>query len=691
MSQTRSTSIRTVALVGHGAAGKTTLAESLLAASGAIQTRGTVEKGNTVCDFDPQEKELGHSLQTALASFTWDGAQVHMIDTPGYLDFAGQSMSALAGVDTALVVINAQNGIELATERMFTLAGERGLCRMIIINKIDADNVDLPGLVAQIRERFGKQCLLLDLPTQHGQDVVELLGHDDGESDFASVAAEHRALIDQIVEEDDSLMARYLETGADPSLDELHAPFESALRSGHLIPILFVSARTGAGVPQLLDALSRLAPNPAEGNPPPFYRGEPGAKAQAFAAQPDASLHVLAHVFKVVVDPFIGKLGVFRVHQGTIRRDAQLFVGSAKRAFKVAHLYRLQGKDHVEVADLVPGDIGAVAKVEDIEFDCVLHDSHEEDDIHLKPLAFPQPMHGLAVQTRRKGDEQRLFDILHKLELEDPCFKVERHPGTNETVIRGLGDMHLRAKLARMQQQYKLELDTSVPQIAYRETILGAAEGHCRHKKQSGGAGQFGEVMLRVEPLERGAGFEFVDIVKGGAIPGVFMAAVEKGVRQALAEGVVAGYPLNDLRVTVHDGKTHPVDGKDIAFTSAGRKATIDAVRKARPILLEPMVHIEVVAPESTIGDLTGDLASKRGQVTGTQPRPAGTVAISGTMPLAELGDYQGRLKSLTAGQGSYGLEFSHYAPVPEATQQQLAAKFKLVNLDDDAPGGASR
>ncbi|MDD5333728.1 MAG: elongation factor G [Rhodoferax sp.] len=691
MSQTSCTHIRTVALVGHGAAGKTTLAESLLAASGAIQSRGSVEKGNTVCDFDPIEKELGHSLQAALVSFDWSGNRIHLIDTPGYPDFAGQSMGALAAVDTALVVINAQTGIELATERMFTLAGERGLCRMLVVNKIDADNVDLPVLVAEIRERFGKQCLLLDLPTHNGQDVVELLGHEDGESDFASIAAAHRSLIDQIVEEDDSLMARYLETGADPSLEELHAPFERALRAGHLIPILFVSARTGAGIPQLLDALVRLAPNPAEGNPPPFYRGEPGAEPQAFQAQPDDELHVLAHVFKVVIDPFIGKLGVFRVHQGTIRRDAQLFVSSAKRAFKVAHLYRLQGKDHVEVDQLVPGDIGAVAKVDEIEFDCVLHDSHDEDNIHLKPLAFPQPMHGLAVQTRRKGDEQRLFDILHKLELEDPCFKIERHPGTNETVIRGLGEMHLRAKLSRMQQQYKMELDTSAPQIAYRETITANAEGHCRHKKQSGGAGQFGEVMLRVEPLARGAGFEFVDIVKGGAIPGVFMAAVEKGVHQALAEGVVAGYPLHDLRVTVHDGKTHAVDGKDIAFTAAGRKATIDAVRQARPIVLEPLVNIEVLAPEATIGDLTGDLASKRGQVTGTQPRPAAAVAISAVIPLAELGDYQGRLKSLTGGEGSYSIEFSHYAPVPDATQQHLASKFKAVNLDDEQSGGPAR
>ena len=281
MSKTPSTSIRTVALVGHGAAGKTTLAESLLAATGAITSRGSVEKGNTTCDFDPMEKEFGHSLQTALATLQWDGAQIHLIDTPGYPDFAGQAIAALAGVDTALVVINAQTGIELATERMFNLAGERGLCRMIVINKIDADNVDLPALVGSIRERFGKECLLLDVPAHHGKDVVELLGHADGESDFASVAAAHRALIDQIIEEDDTLMARYLEDGVDPSPQELHAPFEAALRAGHLIPILFVSAKTGAGVPQLLDALAQLAPNPAEGNPPPFYRGEPGAQPQA--------------------------------------------------------------------------------------------------------------------------------------------------------------------------------------------------------------------------------------------------------------------------------------------------------------------------------------------------------------------------------------------------------------------------
>ncbi len=684
MGQNLTVNIRTVALVGHGAAGKTTLAETLLAAAGAIPSRGSVEKGNTVCDFDPQEKELGHSLNSAMASLNWLDAQVHLIDTPGYPDFAGQAIGALAAVDTALIVINAQTGIELSTERMMKYAAARNVCRMIVINKIDADNVDLPKLVGEIRDRFGRECMLLDLPVRHGEEVVELLGHDDGESDFESVAAAHRALIDQIVEEDEDLLARYLEEGADPSVEELHAPFEKALRAGHLIPILFVSARTGAGIPQLLDAIVKLSPNPTEGNPPPFYKGDPAdPSSEPFNCEPAANRHVLAHVFKVVSDPFIGKLGIFRVHQGTIRKDSQLFVGDIKRPFRVGHLYRMHGKDYVEVEALVPGDIGAIAKVDEIEFDCVLHDTHEEDRIHLKPLEFPQPMQGLAVETKRKADEQRLFDVLHKLEIEDPCFKVERHPTTNETVIRGLGEMHLRAKLARMAQQYKIELDTKVPQIAYRETITAKAEGHCRHKKQSGGAGQFGEVMLRIEPLPRGGGFEFVDVVKGGTIPGVFMAAVEKGVRQALEDGVVAGFPVHDLRVIVYDGKSHAVDSKDIAFFSAGRKATISAIQAATPIILEPVVDIEILAPEDAIGDLTGDLSSKRGQVTGTNPRGVGTTAIGGRIPLAELDDYQGRLKSLTGGQGSYTIAFSHYAAVPAATQNQLASQHKTVVEDD--------
>lgn len=683
MSRYASEALRSVALVGHGAAGKTSLAEALLFATGAIAAKGSIDKGNTVGDSDPQEKEAGHSLNSAVVNFGYEDTHVHLIDTPGYPDFAGQAIAALAGVDTALIVVNAQTGVELMTERMMRHAAERKLCRMIVVNKIDADNLDLPGLVADIRERFGKQCMVLDLPAHGGADVVEVLEHDAGDADFESVAAAHRALIDQIVEEDEDLLAQYLEDGADPSAAALHAPFEKALREGHLIPILFTSARTGAGIKELLHVLASLAPNPAEGNPPPFYKGEPGGATEAFQAAPDAGRHVLAHVFKVVADPYMGKIGIFRVHQGTVKKDMQLFVGDGKRPIKVGHLYQLQGKDTVEVDELLPGDIGAIAKVDEIEFDCVLHDSHDEDHIHLMPLEFPKPMAGLAVETKKKGDEQRLFDILGKLSMEDPTFVVERHPSSNETVIRGLGEIHLKAKLAKMASQFKLEVDTQPPRIPYRETITGQAEAMYRHKKQSGGAGQFGEVHLRIEPQGRGEGFEFVDAVKGGVIPGVFMAAVEKGVRQGLEGGVVAGYEVEDVRVTVFDGKTHAVDGKEVAFTIAARKAVIEAVRNARPIVLEPIVAIEIVVPEGSIGDLTGDLSSRRGHITGTDGRGHGMAAISGEVPLAELNDYQSRLKSLTGGQGSYTIEFARYSAVPPNVQQQMASKFQLHDEDE--------
>ena len=674
---------RSIAVIGHGAAGKTTLVEALLHAAGAISSKGSIDKGSTVCDFDPLEKEAGHSLASALAHCRGADGPLYFIDTPGYPDFAGQALAALAAVDTALLVINAQTGIELMSERMMRWADERKLCRMIVVNKIDADNLDLAALVAEIRERFGKACLLLDLPAHGASDVVEVLGHDAGDADFASVAAAHRALIDQLVEEDENLLARYLEDGADPKPEELHAPFEQAMRAGHLVPILFVSAKTGAGIRELLQVLAVLAPTPAEGNPPLFQRATADGEAQPYAAEPDPQKHVLAHVFKIVSDPYHGRVAVFRVHQGTLKKDAQLFIGDGKRPFKVTHLYRLQGKDFVEVEALLPGELGAVAKVEDIAFDAVLHDSHDEDHIFLQALEFPRPMHGLAVETRKKGDEQRLFDVLAKLAAEDPTFVVERHPASNETVIRGLGEIHLKAKFDRMASQYKLDLETRPPLIPYRETIAGHGEGHCRHKKQSGGAGQFGEVALRIEPLARGAGVVFVDAVKGGAIPGSFMAAVEKGVRQGLAGGVVAGFPVEDLKVIVHDGKTHPVDGKEVAFVSAGRKAVIAAVRAARPQVLEPVVEIAILGPEHAIGDLSGDLAGRRGHVTGTDGRSAGMAAIKGQVPLAELNDYASRLKSLTGGKGSYSIEFSHYAEVPPPVQAQLASRFQLKDEDE--------
>jgi elongation factor G len=382
-------------------------------------------------------------------------------------------------------------------------------------------------------------------------------------------------------------------------------------------------------------------------------------------------------VFKINVDPYVGRLGVFRVHQGTVKVGDQVFIGERRKGFKVAHLYRLQGSQATEITQAVPGDIVAVSKVEDLHFDAVLHASHDEDQFHLRSLALPMPMHGVAIEPARRGDEKKLSDALHKMTAEDPSLRIEFNSQANETVLRGIGELHVRLVLERMREEFGLEVSTHPPKIAYRETITRKAEGHCRHKKQTGGAGQFGEVYLRVEPLPRGTGFEFVDEVVGGVIPGQFIPAVEKGVRQVLAEGAVAGYPLQDLRVTVYDGKHHSVDSKEVAFVSAGRKAFLDAISKAAAIVLEPVAKVQITAPAEFVGDISGHLSGHRGRINGNQTATGNQVTINAEVPEAELRDYQTRLKSLTGGKGAYSVTFDHYATVPPAVQKTLAEAFK--------------
>jgi elongation factor G len=670
--------LRTLALVGPATAGKTSVAEALLWKAGAIGAAGSVERGTTVSDYDALEKKAQRSLNASMLNFRHRGVHAHVIDTPGAPDFLGQSLPALEAVETAAVVISATTGIEPMAGRMMQWATQRERDRIIIVNKIDAQGVDLQSLVTQIQAAFGRECLPVNLPAGGGARVVDCfynMATDNPPTDFSSVAEAHRALVEQVVEVDAAFVERYLNDG-DVDPQELHAPLEQALREGHLIPICFVSARTGAGIPELLDVIAKLLPDPTEANPPAFLKGE-GAEAQPLKAEPDATRHVIAHVFKVTQDPYVGKMGVLRVHQGTLTAGSQLYVGDARRPFKVGHLFSLQGKEFAEIPRAFPGDICAIAKVEELHFDAVLHDSPEDDHIHLKPLEFPVPVHGLAIEPKRRGDEQRLHDILQKLVSEDPCLRLEHVAATNESVVYGLGELHLRTLLDRLTEVHKCEVATRPPRIAYRETISAPAEGHHRHKKQTGGAGQFGEVFLRVEPLPRGTGFEFVDHVKGGAIPYNFMPAVEKGVRLALEAGVVAGYPVVDVRVIVYDGKHHSVDSKEIAFIQAGKKAVQAAVQAARPSVLEPIVNVEIQAPEENIGDITGDLASRRGQVSGTTSA-TGSLAVVAQAPLSELASYQSRLNALTGGQGRYTIAFSHYEPVPPNVQAQLASQYRI-------------
>jgi elongation factor G len=668
--------IRNIAILGHAGSGKTTLIEALLAKAGEIRSAGSVEKGSTVCDFTDQEKRLRHSLDVHVCHLQHEGCSVNLLDTPGYPDFMGRALAVLPAVETAAIVVNAECGSELVTQRMMASAAERQLCRLIIVNKIDVEGADLEGVLRDIRAQFGQQCLPINLPARQGQAVADCFFAPAEETpDFSSVATAHREITDRVVELDDELMDRYLEQGEEITIDQLHEPFERALRRGHLIPVCFVSAKTGAGLRQLLRVMAQLMPNPLEGNPPEFVTGRDGRTTTVNAH--DGAGHFVGHVFKLNVDPYVGRLAALRVHQGEIHAGDQVFVGDRRKPVKLAHLYTMQGKELREVPAAVAGDFCAVAKIDELHFGDVLHSSHDEDELRLRTLELPAPMHGVAIDLKQRGQEKKLSDALHKLAVEDPSLRIEFNSQANETVLRGLGELHVRLVLERMQNDFGLEVVTRQPKIAYRETVAHGAEGHHRHKKQTGGAGQFGEVYLRIEPLPRGAGFEFVNEVVGGSIPTQYIPAVEKGVRQVLVDGAIAGYPIVDVRVIVYDGKYHSVDSKEVAFIAAGRKAFKDAISKGGPIILEPIARLAVIVPFASVGDITGHFAAIRGKIAGTDALPSGRSRVHALVPLAELGDYAATLKSLTGGEGLFTLEFDHYAVTPPHLQKTLVEAFK--------------
>ena len=692
--------IRNVAFCGHGSAGKTTLVDQLLVKTGAVSANPSVDDGTSICDFDPEEKSHQYSIEASVVHLDHDGVRFHIVDTPGYPDFIGQAIGALSGVDTAAVVVNAQSGIEVNTRRVFDVANKGGLGKVIIINKMDGENIEFDSLLNDIRELWGNQCTLLTVPVGHGADfsgVVNTLD-ENASSDGAlvDVAEIREQLIESIIEVDEEVMERYFE-GQQPSKDELKNLIVRAVAEGSLVPILCCSAKSGIGLPEVLDALVLCGLSPADRS----WTASKGEEEVEVTA--DAAGDLVAQIFKTRVDPFVQKLSFIRVFSGTLKKDQAVSISTARKPIKMGQLLVVQADQTEQVASAGPGDIVAVAKMEE------LATSTSIGEAYLSNIEFPTPMVGLAVSPSARGDETKLSTALAKVVDEDPTFLLNRDAQTKEMVMTGMSDLHLTIVRERLVRRDKLEVVTREPKIPYRETIQAPAEGSYRHKKQSGGRGQFGEVHIRMYPLPRGTDIEsyavksserfsslkdfkydekknflWVDSVVGGVIPGNFMPAVQKGFRERMERGVIAGYQVQNVCVEVHFGKHHDVDSSEAAFKTAASMAFRNVFQEAQPCLLEPIVTMAITVPEANVGDVYSDMSSRGGKVQGTDAAGGNYQTANCEVPLREVTTYSRTLSSMTGGQGSYSMEFSHYDVMPGNVQQNIISKSKVEEEEDE-------
>jgi elongation factor G len=663
--------IRNIVLLGHGGSGKTSLAEAMLHKSGATNRLGSVDDKTSICDYYDEEKEHQHSIQSALVHINHAGKLINIIDTPGYPDFIGPAIKAIPAAETAIAVISAAAGIETNTRRMFELAAKANMPRLIVINKMDAENVDFPELIKNIQETFGSQCRCANLPGADKASIIDCIENESGDSPLMDVAQAHTELIESVIEADDDLMESYL-ASEEISAEKIASVFVEALKAGTLIPIVFTDSRKEIGVQELLDIIAKYTPSPRQVKPVQLKDGDNVIELAADPAGPLTGL-----IFRVGFDPRSNmKYSSIRIFSGTIKPETNLLRNDEKKSIRPGHILKSQGGENKEIDAGVAGDIITLAKIEELKIGDLIHDGKAAGKFELP--AVPEPMFSLALEPATRGDEQKIGTALDKLCEEDPCFKISRDTQTKELVASGLGDLHLRIMLEKMKNRFKLSITTKEPKIPYRETITAKAEGHYRHKKQTGGAGQFGEVYLRVEPAERNSDppLQFSWDIFGASIPGQYEPAVAKGVNEVMQNGVVAGFPLQDISVSVYDGKHHPVDSKEVAFRAAGKGAFTDAVQKAKPVLLEPIVNIEVTVPAENMGDIAGDLASKRGRVLGQDMLAGNFIIIKAQVPLSEVTQYNSQLKSVTGGRGSYSMTLSHYEIVPPNVQQQIVAAY---------------
>ncbi|MFW6161424.1 MAG: elongation factor G [Planctomycetota bacterium] len=685
MAAAKTEDLRNLTICGHGSVGKTILAEAILLKAGVTNRLGDPAEGTSVVDFDDEEKKRQFSIYSTLLHAPWKGKELQIIDTPGYDDFFGEVVGAFAAADTALVAVSAEAGIQVNTARVWKTAGQMGLGRAIVITKMDAEHADFAPVLEALQGTFGNAVVPITYPVGEAGSfsavVNTLSSPDDVPAEVADrVAAIGKALRESIIEADEDLMMRYLED-EEIAPEEVMAAAGKAVASGTLVPVFCTAAEQDIGVAEMLDAIAAMFPSPAD--VPPREGTRPGAEEpEAVRLEPSPDAPFSAQVFKALYDPFVGKLAFFRIYSGTLTPEDGLYNVRLDKHEKLSHIYRVQGEEQEEIEQAVAGHIVAVAKVESLEIGDSL--CTESDPVAYPELPFPTPMVSRAAEPKTRGDEQRLSTALTRLASQDKTFLEARDSQTGELVITGMSDLHLQVIMSKLAgKPFEVEMTLKEPRIPYKETITAKADGHYRHKKQTGGRGQFAEVYLRVEPLERGGEFEFVDEIYGGSIPRQFIPAVEKGIRETMDQGVIAGYPAVDLQATVYDGKYHDVDSSEAAFKFAAARAFRDAFEKARPVLLEPMVNIEVTIPSKYMGDISADLSSRRGRIQGMRAEGDQQI-LEGQVPLASVANYSTQLRSMTGGEGSYTMEFSHYEPVPSNVQADIVAKAKRPKDDED-------
>ncbi|MCJ7491973.1 MAG: elongation factor G [Dehalococcoidia bacterium] len=676
--------IRNVVLIGHGGTGKTTLAEAMLFASGAINRLGRVEEGTTTSDFDPDEIKRTISINLALLPCEWENKKINVVDAPGYADFTGEMKAAIHAADAAVVLVDASAGVEVGTEHCWAFADEASLPRAVLIDRMDRENADFAQALSQVQSFFGKKCVALQIPVgaqSSFSGVVDVLamkaysgekGTEGAVPDSLSdQAARHREqLVEAVAETDDELLTKYLD-GTELTAEELTRGLRTGIASGAVVPVLVAAAAKNIGTAQLLDVLANDFPSPKD-RPPIKAKNASTGQEEDVNADPAGPLAAL--VFKTTADPYVGKLTYLRVYSGVLKGDSSAWNSNKAAAERIGQLFVVRGKAQEPVPQLVAGDIGALAKLAETSTGDTL--ATKERPLILPPITFPAPAYSAAVHPKTKADLDKMGNALNRIIEEDPTLRVRRDADTNETILSGLGEPHLEVTVEKIQRKFGVGLELTTPKVPYKETITAPSTSEYTHKKQTGGHGQYARVAIKLEPLPRGSGFQFEDKVVGGAVPKTYIPAVEKGVSEAMREGVIARYPLVDVKVTLYDGKEHPVDSSEMAFKLAGSAALRQGVNQGKPILVEPIVNLRVTVPEANTGDAMGDLNSKRAKVLGISPQDGYSV-IEAQVPLAEVQHYATDLRSITQGRGHYALEFDHYEEVPAHLAQKIIDKAK--------------